>query len=202
MKRLLPALFALMGLAATAHGQEFRKTFSLEVGAGMGPAHMYLLKNPSRDTEKALDELGQEAIDGRYPALTVSGALRTWDRWETVATVGVSWGRFSIVQYETFGIDPQGKPRYDLKKGSPAGEKDLDPLWTLTIQERVFWNPRWKVQPYSAWGLGIVFSSEVFPLPSVTPVGVRLGGRHFYGYIEAPLSTYGLLCHGGLGWTF
>ena len=202
MRRLFLSLFALMGLAATVHGQEFRKTFSLEIGAGMGPAHMYLMNNPTWETEKALAALGQEARDGSYPALTVSGALRTWDRWETVATVGVSWGHFQITQYDTFGIDPEGKPRYDLKKGSPAGSMDLDPLWTLTIQERVYWNPRWKVQPYTGWGLGIVFSSEIFPLPSVTPVGVRLGGRHVYGFVETPISTYGLLFHGGLGWKF
>ena len=202
MRRLLFLALALTGLASAVHGQEYRKSFGLEFGAGMGPAHMYLLKNPSSATEKALADKGQAVNDSYYPALTVSGVLRTGYRWETAVTAGVSWGRFEIIQYDTFGIDPQGKPRYNLSSGTPVGWKSLDPTWTLTIHERVCWTPRWKARMYSGFGLGMVFIDEPFVIPSVTPVGCRLGGEHIYGFVEAPLSTYGLLFHGGLGWKF
>ena len=205
MKRLLITVLALLAGSFAVFGQEesFRKTFSLEIGGGMGPLHMYL-NNPSSSTEKALAELGQEAVNGIFPAFSFSGALRTWDRWETVVTVGVSWGHQQIIQYEPFGIDPQGKTRYNLKIGSPAGWKDLDRTWSLTLQERVFWNPRWLIQMYTGWGVGVVQgeTKPYYVLPSFTPVAMRVGGRHFYCFLEAPLSTYGFLYHGGLGWKF
>ena len=204
MKPHLLVVLALVGIGAAAHAQEFRKTLSLEIGAGPGPYHMMWEANDWSYEDRGYDfaDKGQDAVGGYYPAVTVSAALRTWDRWETVATFGVSWSHRQIIQYDTFGIDPQGKPRYDLQKGTPAGWRDLAPVWSLTVQERVYWNPRWRVQMYSGWGLGVVKGSDTFVLPSFTPVGCRLGGRHFYGYVEAPLSTYARFLHAGLGWTF
>jgi len=203
MKRILIAALALLAGSFAAFGQDsFRKTFSLEIGAGMGPMHMYL-NNPSSRTEKILADMGQEAVNGVFPAFSLSGALRTWDRWETVVTVGVSWGHQQIIQYEPFGLDPLGKTRYDLQKKSPAGWKDLDRTWSLTLQERVFWNPRWLIQMYTGWGLGVVQGErKPYVLPSFTPVALRVGGRHFYGFLEMPFSPYGLLYHGGLGLKF
>ena len=208
MKRILIAALALLTGSYAAFGQEdyFRKTFSLEVGAGMGPLHMYFPGvSPNSDTKEAWAEQGRQAdkSTGYYPAITVSGAIRTWDRWETVVTAGLSWYRSRLIQYEAFGIDPQGRPRYDLNKGMPVGGwEDSCPVASLTVQERVFWNPRWRVQMYSAFGLGLTTSSDLYPIPSLMPVCIRLGGRHLYAYAETGFGPFASCIHGGLGLKF
>lgn len=208
MKRLSIIILALLG-AVTAYGQgetpPFRKTFSLELGAAPGPLHMqnvYLY--PTSKTENALAEQGQQAVqsDGFCPAVSLSGALRTSARWETALTGSLSWGHYQIMQYETFGIDPKGKPRYDLNKGTKLGRKNLPPVVSVTVQERVFWNPAWRWQWYSAFGLGFSGITGEIPLLSVVPVGLRLGGDHLYFFAETGFSPFASFGHGGLGWKF
>ena len=208
MKRFLIAALALLAGSFAAFGQEdsFRKTFSLELGVAPGPLHMMFPGvSPDDHTEDVWADQGRRAdkSTGYYPAFSLSGAIRTWDRWETVVTAGVSWYRSRLIQYEPFGIDPQGKPRYDLTKETPVGGwVDSSPVASLTVQERVFWNPRWKVQMYSAFGLGLTTSSNLVPIPSLMPVGIRLGGRHLYGYAETGFSPFASYLHGGLGFKF
>ena len=208
MKRFLIAALALLAGSFAAFGQEdsFRKTFSLELGVAPGPLHMMFPGvSPDDHTEDVWADQGRRAdkSTGYYPAFTLSGAIRTWDRWETVVTAGVSWYRSRLIQYEPFGIDPQGKPRYDLTKETPVGGwVDSSPVASLTVQERVFWNPRWKVQMYSAFGLGLTTSSNLVPIPSLMPVCMRLGGRHLYFYAETGFSPFASYLHGGLGFKF
>lgn len=208
MKRFLIAALALLAGSFAAFGQEdsFRKTFSLELGVAPGPLHMMFPGvSPDDHTEDVWADQGRRAdkSTGYYPAFTLSGAIRTWDRWETVVTAGVSWYRSRLIQYEPFGIDPQGKPRYDLTKVTPVGGwVDSSPVASLTVQERVFWNPRWKVQMYSAFGLGLTTSSNLVPIPSLMPVCIRLGGRHLYCYAETGFSPFASYLHGGLGFKF
>ena len=208
MRRFLIAMLAVLGAVTTAFGQEepFRKTFSLELGVGPGPLHMMFPGvSPDNDTETAWAEQGRRAdkSTGYHPAFTLSGAIRTWDRWETVVTAGISWYRSRLIQYEAFGTDPKGQPRYDLTKSTPVGGwADSSPVASLTVQERVFWNPRWKVQMYSSFGLALTTSSELVPIPSLMPVCMRLGGRHLYFYAETGFSPFASYLHGGLGFKF
>ena len=208
MRRVLIAVLALLGASFAAFGQEepFRYRFSLELGAGPGPLHMMFPGiSPNSDTESVLAEQGRsvDKSSGYYPSFSLSGAIRTWDRWETVVTASVSWYRSRLIQYETFGIDPKGKPRYDLTKATPVGGwTDSSPVASLTVQERVFWNPRWAVQMYSAFGLGITSGTSFTPMPSFMPVCCRVGGDHFYVYAETGFSPFASVLHGGLGWRF
>ena len=204
MKPRLLAVLVLLGTATIVYGQDFRKRFSLELGVGQGPIHMMVPgASPSRAAEEALaeDGLSPDARDRIYPAISLSGALRTSPRWETVATANVSWSHCRIRQYESFGVDPEGNPRYDTSNGTPAGWKDLSPVGSLTLQWRVAWNPGWKARWYSAFGVGLS-TIGVIPLPSITPVGCSFGGEHLYFYAEIPFTPYGTLFHGGLGWHF
>lgn len=208
MRQVLVAILAVFGAAFAAFGQEepFRKSFSLELGAGPGPIHMMIPGiSPNDDTENVWAEQGRSADkrSGYHPSFSFSAAFHSWDRWETVVTASVSWYRSRLVQYEPFGVDPQGKPRYDLTKSTPVGGwADSSPVASLTVQERVFWNPRWKVQMYSAFGLGITTSTSFTPMPSLMPVGCRLGGRHLYFYAETGFSPFASVLHGGLGFKF
>ena len=205
MKRFLISALFLLGLSSVAIGQDYRRTFALEVGVSQGPLHIQSrFITPSWETKQELAEKGQEAItsDHIYPSVSVSGVFRTGYRWETVVTGGLSWSHARIIQYEPFGIDPNGKTRYDLSKGKEIGWEDISKSASLTVQARVFWNPRWEVQMYSGFGLGLSTVTDVIPLPSLTPVGCRLGGDHLYFFAETGFTPYSSYLHGGLGLRF
>jgi hypothetical protein len=73
----------------------------------------------------------------------------------------------------------------------------------LTFQVRWIWNPGESCAIYSAAGAGILTEgTKIVPLPSITPVGVRLGGEHFFGFFETTLGSVATLFQAGLGWTF
>ena len=183
----------------------FRKRFSLELGAGPGPLHMLVPDvSPTWAQKRALAQEGLEAndYDALYPAFSLSGVWRYAYRWELALTGGISWSHYKVTRYEQFGVDPQGQPRYDLTQGSPAGWRNSSPVGSLTCQWRVFWNPAWTVQPYSAFGFGFSTASSIIPLPSLTPVGLRYGGDHFYFFAETPLNPVALFLHVGAGYRF
>ena len=209
-KRLVAVLSLLLAAGSVSWAGDgnpapalFRKTFSLEMGAGCAPLHMYLM-HPSRDMEKELALEGKEASGNgsAFPALSLSGAWRYSPRSEFVFTAGIAWTVFEVTQYEPFGVNPRGGLRYNLDKGHPAGLVASGPVGTGTFQWRMFWNPSWKVQPYTAVGFGFTTDTYMIPLPSLVPVGVRFGGRHLYCFAEMPLSPVSFFCHGGLGWHF
>ena len=205
-RSLLLAAVLLMGGAAAASAQEepvFPKTFSLEVSTGYQPLHMNY--SPSTARKQELAELGQAARkkDAYYPVINLTGVYRPWKRTEFTFTAGASWCFHPVTQYEVFGTDPYGKPRYDLQKGTPAGWKGSTPFFNVTLQWRHLWTPRHMVVLYSGAGAGIVFNAQhFFPAPSVTLIGLRAGGKHFYAFAECPIGPLATLIHGGLGWHF
>lgn len=202
MRKAFLSLLTLAFSCLALHAQEapaFDKTFSLEIGTGFQPLHASLLL-PSSSEEKALAEVGQEPGEGVYPTFSLTALWRTAYRWEMCLTGGITWFHYRLIQYEQFGIDPYGKPRYDLTKSSEAaGWKDSSPVVTLTFQARCIWNPEAKVNVYTAIGGGLL---EWLPIPSLTPVGLRYGGKHIYAFVEIPFSPIATLVHGGLGWKF
>jgi hypothetical protein len=209
MKACLLAVLAFLGIAAAAFAQEDAapekdyRGFSLELGTGIQPIHMSFL--PTRSTEVALADKGQGLVERDYPHPTVSlsAAWRLTRRGEIVATAGLSWRIDGLTQYEAFGIDPQGKPRYDLQKGSPAGWFVSSYTPSLTVTYRHIWTPDHLVQCYSGGGLGFVPTVAQFvPVPSVTLFGARFGRRHFYAFADLTLGPAASFVHGGLGWHF
>lgn len=218
MRRFILAfvLFALTWLSAIAQerayslpssSQPFRQTFSVEAGTGVGPWHMRIIyMSPSYERRREFAKYGQDAdMDSAiYPALDLSLVWRTSEHWEHAFTVGVSWCHHQVLQYEEFGVDPDGNPRYDLSSGTPVGWTDSTPFTSFTWQARRLYNPQAKVQMYSGIGLGIItdLNTGAFPLPAFTLFGARYTTPHFYFYFELPLSDIALLAHGGFGWKF
>jgi len=216
MRRWLACLFILTGTAATAVAQSHpqpvplhrsyvlpqQKSFSVEVGTGIKPLHMFVF--PGRSDERALAEKGQEANTSQeaFPALSLTGILRTKKDVEWVLTGGVSWGSREFTQYPAFGIDPEGKPRFDLSEAAP--EKWFEPVIvpSLTLRYRTLWNPDRAVVLYSEFGLGLFVYDGIKVLPAVTLLGARYGGRHLYFFLENTYSPVAALVHGGLGWRF
>ena len=215
MKVRLTALLALLLLGATAFAQDeeppFFKQFSVEIATGLPPIHTLLEVNGSK-YDKTLAQQGKKAdLDGVWiPALSLSAVWKTARRWEMVLTGGVSWCHHKVIQFGTFGIDPQGNPRYDLYDPHPDGWRDSTPIGALFFQARCFWNPTQKVKLYSAFGGGLVLGGKdhffsdglVAIVPSITPFAVRFGTGPLTFFLE---NTYSPAATGfdiGLGCTF
>ena len=220
MKRLLQAVVLLLGLAVPAFGQEtlyealtvvsFKNSFSLEAGTGYAPLHSTV--SADRRISRRLSTEGQFATDYVPLSFTLAGALRTSKNWEIKLIADFSWYNCGVKQCPTFGVDPEGKPRYkyDYENAEYLGRKNLDLYWSLTCTFRRIWNPFRNFQLYSEFGLGLV-SKELFynsmvgrvnVVPSITPIGARYCWEHFYLFAEVPISPYATLIHGGVGWKF
>ena len=217
MKAHLTLLAALLLSGVTAFAQEeedppFFKQFSVEIATGLPPIHTLLEVNGSK-YDKTLAQQGKKAdLDGVWiPALSLSAVWKTARRWEMVLTGGVSWCHHKMTQYGTFGTDPHGKPRYNLKDPHFDGWRDSALAGALFFQARCFWNPTQKVKLYSAFGGGLIAAERGFfladdariaPVPSITPIAVRFGPGPLKFFIE---NTYTPAATGfdlGLGWTF
>ena len=215
MKARLTALAALLLLGVTAHAQEeeplFFRQFSLEAAAGIAPLHTILNENALKYGRELSDQGRAPGYDGAWmPALSLSAVWSTSPRWEMVLTGGVSWCHHKVIQYGTFGIDPQGNPRYNLKDPHPDGWRDSAPIGALFFQARCFWNPTQKVKLYSAFGGGLVMSGKerfvsdnrISIVPSITPIAVRFGTGPLKFFIENTYSPAATALNLGLGWTF
>ena len=220
--RLLIAALVLLGLfSGTAWGQEvekddgakdvrvsqnvpFEKSYSIEIGTGIRPFQMMI--NPVRAAQARLAPKGQDVdTDGSfYPVVNLTGVLRSGWKTEFTLSAGASWYHHRLIQYPSFGVDPNGKPRYDLEHGERVGWMDSIPAFSGTFQWRHLWNPSNAFLVYTALGAGVTVSyfSSFFPLLSLTPVAFRYGGEHFYAYTELTLGPLASFVHGGLGWRF
>ena len=216
MKTRQTLLVALLLLGGTSYAQEeeppFFKQFSVEIATGLPPIHTIANTNSLR-YDLSFSEQGTEPdMDGYWmPSLSISSVWKTARRWEMVLTGSVSWCHHKMTQYGTFGTDPQGRPRYNLKDPHFDGWRDSALAGALFFQARCFWNPTQKVKLYSAFGGGLMAAERGFfladnariaPVPSITPIAVRFGTSHLTFFIENTYSPAATCFDAGLGWTF
>ena len=123
MKRFITIALILFGVSITTHAADeewpassFQKTFSLEIGAGIMPAIHFLMDMYERSMDKSLKENGQKLADPTSypPTFSLSAIWHTGPRWEMVVTGVISWWNYALYQLDSFGIGPDGKPRYDF----------------------------------------------------------------------------------------
>jgi hypothetical protein len=155
--------------------------------------------------KESLAEKGQEvSSSGMFrPNIIASVVWQRCEHWEWVLTGEVCWSQYRVIQYKQFGYDPEGKPRYDLNKASDAGWVASSPIASGTLQWRYLWNPWYRtVRIYSGFGVGLCAGTKYIPTPSITPIGIRISGRHLYGFVEMPVGPFAYILDGGLGWTF
>lgn len=210
MKARLLALAALILLSASAFAQEdidppFSPYFTLEIGTGMAPIHSFTnITLTKRDLDLADNGQAPNYTGAWCPSFSLSAAWHTLLKWEWVVTAGFSWVHHRMIQYDSFGVDPEGRPRYDLGSHHDIGWKDSYPAGAIFFQARRFWNPTQKVKLYSAAGVGYVFdsSSDFGVVPSITPIAVRFGTGHLKFFIENTYSPAATVFDFGLGWTF
>ena len=180
---------------------------ALEIGGGPAPLPQQMGLHfvfPTAAREAELAEMGRRARSAGawFPALNLAWVFRRNEKWEVAVSAGLSWSNYEVYQYATFGTDPAGKPRYDLSEGDLIGRENGRFTGAISVTWRRTWLSRGIFDLYSGVGFGFGTTTLYIPLPELTPVGIRLGGRHFYGFAEAtvgPLATFG---HGGIGWRF
>lgn len=174
--------------------------FTLEVGTGVRPLYMALVDLGKGNL--AEQGLRTDLKNAFYPVLTLTEVWRVGRITEVCLTEGAAAVVYDLRQYERFGYDPQGKPRYDLTQSSYAGRKVSKPLFSLTGQVRFLWFQSQTFTVYSAIGAGFYITEDFFPLPELVPGAVRYGRNHFYLFLENNIGPYATLLHGGLGWKF
>lgn len=197
------AIAALLLISCPAFAQQWR----IEIGTGLQPLHMGFIGNvPSWALERELADKGQEInqSDGFFPSVIASGIYLVEKRVEIVLTGNVAWSHHALIQYDAYegGFDPNGKPRYNLSAGKKIGMKDSSAIASFTGQCRYLWTPESKAILYSAIGVGISAGTYYIPTPTITPIGIRLGGRHLYAFVESSLGPFASFVDGGLGCTF
>ena len=209
VRLLTLALLAVSSTGAFAQEAEepsvdFQPAFTLEIGSGWTPIHTLVNMSGLR-RDFGLADKGQQASSSNAwgPTIFLSAAWQTYLRWEFVLTGGLSWCNYRVIQYDTYGWDPQGKPRYDLDNPLRTYRRNSHYAGALFFQARRFWNPTQKVKLYSAAGVGLYTDGKEFlPVPSFTPIAVRFGTGPLKFFIENALSPAATGWNFGLGWTF
>ena len=210
MKPLFLAAILFLTSAFSAAAQEtpgFEKVWSMEIGVGLQPLHM--LGAPGQAYNQKLADKGQSIGDkGEFPqAIDITGVMRSNVHTEFSFSLGASWYHFNLYQHPEFGINPDGSVRYNSNEKSLIGPAITPPVFSCLLQWRHIWNPSNEyVHWYSGLGLGFVAADyatpKILPVASVTPVALRIKGKHLYGYAEMMLGPLATLAHGGLGWRF
>ena len=132
-------LCSMLLFASFASFAQEEKSFSLELGTGFAPLHS--LVSGVRSLKGSLASEGQTVSLIYSPTFALSGVWRINSRSEWLVTGGVTWDYYNVLQYGTFGIDPDGNPRYDLSSEAlPAGRKNGDLSASITIRYRRIWN--------------------------------------------------------------
>lgn len=213
------AVVLLLGVAVTVFAQEslvdalatadFEKTWSVEVGSGYPPIHATL--GGGANMNRSLASSGQFVTDLTPLSFTLAGVMRTSERWEMKLIADFAWHNCAVKQFDTFGVDPNGQPRYiiDYDNAQYIGRRNTGYTLSLAFTFRRIWNPSKAFQVYSEFGGGIfnrptsaIISKLYLCSFSLTPIGVRYCWDHLYLFAEIPFSPYATLIHGGLGWKF
>ena len=159
-------LLAAISVSAQEKDTSSDTKYSVEIGTGLQPLHTNLANGWSYKKELAETGQGIDSKGSFCPVADLTAVIRTRPRTEFTLSAGVSWYHHRVTQYSIFGTDPEGKPRYNLKDGTPGGWKDSSPVFSLTFQWRHIWNPDNAFKVYSGLGAGIVFSKYEQPLPA------------------------------------
>ena len=205
MKKRLALVAALLCAVTAAFAQEREdavKSFSVEVGTGISP--LYMSDTPSRSVQQRLAQKSLVANDEDcfHPVVTLTGVFRINAKSELTVSAGTSWNHNKLIKCPVFGVEPSGQPRLNIEEGQPAGTLESSPEFSILFQYRHLWNPQNAVLLYSGFGAGLSTAMGFMPVPSLTPIALRVGGEHVYGFAEATVSILATFVHGGLGWRF
>ena len=125
-------------------------------------------------------------------------------RWELSLILTVGGLVYSQYQYPKTGENDQGHPIYDwqaepLENSLHYQHRAVIPSFLL----RYYWLARKSsFQLYSAAGAGFVGHGGLSLFPTLTLVGTRFGGKHWYGQAELTAGVTATLFLAGVGYRF
>ena len=209
MRRLLTILFLLFGAGLTSLAAEpddqapFRKAFSLEIGTG---TRSVFLQYPSFTAKQRQEftEKGQQYREVGTIPICLSACYHIVPHLELVLSGSIAWYHYDLTQYPAFGTDPYGRTRYDYQaQGAPLGRVSAGSVENLYFQFRAPWLFDGEDAFYSSIGVGLATNfDKTIPTFGFTLLGIRVAGKHFYGFGEFTVSPLATLFFGGLGWRF
>ena len=210
MKRAILSLILLLPFVKgqaqeTLYYVEHPHSVTISTGIPYFFAMMFPPGNPNSSTTWDAREKGI-AFKSLFPTnLNVGYNYQFSKRWEVAAIITVCGYVYSSKQYPKTGEDERGKAVYDWNATPTASAVHYQHrAFIPSAMLRYYWLARKSsFQMYSAAGLGItIFESSIPVCPTLTPLGMRFGGKHWYGQVELTVGTTATLFLGGVGYRF
>lgn len=207
---ILAAAFAgVLGLAGgvPASAQHFdpEHRHAIELTSGPAPLRQWMFppdSNPDSKTYSDLAEKGQYASNVWRPSINIAYTYAINERWDLNIIVNLSANHYKVSQYVVLD-DTKPYPTVDRKSAPTSSWNVLDRL-----SPAVMANVRWKwfrsdlLRLYTAFGVGTAPGSLPYPTPYLTPIGISIGKKHFYGVAELTESSAAHAFIVGVGFRF
>ena len=126
-------------------------------------------------------------------------------RWEIAMIFTMCGYVYSSYRYPKTGTDEEGNAIYDWKADPLESSLHYEHrAFIPAVIARYYWLARKSsFQMYSAAGLGCTIAHSNVPFfPTLTLVGTRFGGKHWYGQAELTAGTTATLFLAGVGYRF
>ena len=181
---------------------------SITVSTGIPFALVMFYPPGSMDNGMTMDgeKTGMGYKSWTWTNLNVGYNYQSDKRWEVSFLVTVCGWVYSKYSYPKKGEDENGNPLFDWKGDRENRGVHYDLRGVMpSVMLRYYWLARKSsFQMYSAGGLAYIPEGfDSIPLfPTITPLGVRFGGRHWYGVAELTAGTTATLFLAGAGYRF
>lgn len=125
-------------------------------------------------------------------------------RWEVSFLITVCGCIYSRYAYPRTWDDEYGNRQYDWNATPEDQGVHYEHIALMpAVMARYYWLARKSAfQMYSAAGIAYVPDSSIPVFPTLTPVGIRFGGGHWYGVAELTIGTTATLLLAGAGYRF
>lgn len=125
-------------------------------------------------------------------------------RWEMAVIFTTCGFIYTKSQYPQSGEGEGGSPIYDWNaKPTESSTHYSYRGCGAAVMGRYYWLAKSPVfQMYSAAGVGFFLPYQYLFFPTLTPVGARVGGKHWYGQAELTIGTTATLFLLGVGYRF
>ena len=176
------------------------KQHSLELAYGT-PSIVAYLETPANSGDNEIYYMKGQKVEDVYhhPNINLSYVYSWAERWDLVTLANIHLISYKVMQYpEKEGyVPPEGsyQMEYDWTQEPALLRQERQIKGSLTFAVRYHWLLREQVSCYSALGISL----WVFPLPYITPIGVRFGKGRIYGIVEANISAANMIGMAGLG---
>ena len=200
MKRIIVLIAAaLLCLPATAQHFDPEHRHAIEISTGIPPIHTFMLG--SGTNYRIMNGVSEQ--HKLRTCINIGYTYAINEKWDFNFIVDLAQDYYTQTFYPKIQDESENNPypKYD-KNGEPVDVKNGVNLWpSYMFDFRWKWYRSDSVRLYSSFGLSYLpFEWPIFP--NLTPIGINVGGNHFYGVAEMSLSTAATLLLVGAGYRF